>query len=104
MTNVTCFDTEPDSASLGSQPCNKAGAPSRIFIPNASTQGPTTSGAVQINRGNFMGAGGCAEGGRVHIQQDFTGAFTGGNYQMGRWPPVVEARRPSAVFQSLPYS
>src|SRR5712691_11059558 len=77
MTNVTCFDTEPDSASLGSQPCNEAGAPFRIFIPNASTQGPTTSGAVQINRGNFMGAGGCAEGGRVHIQQDFTGAFTG---------------------------
>jgi hypothetical protein len=28
----------------------KAGAPSRIFIPNASTQGPPTSSAVQVNQ------------------------------------------------------
>ena len=32
----------------------KAGAPSPIFIPNASTQGPPTSSAVQVNQGDFI--------------------------------------------------
>ena len=36
-------------ASWSSRPCNEAGAPSLIFIPNASTQGPPTSSAVQVN-------------------------------------------------------
>jgi hypothetical protein len=54
MTNAICFETTPDSASLGSLPCNEASAPSRILIPNASTHGPPTSSAVQINHGNFM--------------------------------------------------
>ena len=40
-------------ASWSSRPCNAAGAPSHIFIPNASTPGPPTSRAVQVNQGSF---------------------------------------------------
>jgi len=54
MADATCFNTMPNEASRGSRPCQKAAAPSRIFIPNTSTQGPHTSSAVQVNLANFM--------------------------------------------------
>jgi hypothetical protein len=37
------------AASWSSRPCNAAGAPSLVFIPNASTHGPPTTSAVLAN-------------------------------------------------------
>ena len=42
------------AASWSSRPCSEARAPSLVFIPNASTQGPPTSSAVQVNLENSV--------------------------------------------------
>src|SRR6266568_8677491 len=53
MANATCLVWRRKQLLGVRGLATKAGAPSLIFIPSASTQGPPTSSAVQVNQGEF---------------------------------------------------
>src|SRR6266568_5473089 len=44
------FDLAPETASWSSRPCNQGRCAITYIHPNASTQGPPTSSAVQVNQ------------------------------------------------------